>query len=203
MIVFIFSFSVLGLGHLALGLSSSASGVFISAFVFGAGEGISSGLRDLNKRDYRDKHGPLGDRSRVFVATKLGRSVDDDIVEEEAKVVRRKVQGLASPWSDWCDILNSIAVGVIGHYCGMRFASFTYMGVAVFAAYVSAAVIPDSKPPFVCGTSNRPLWTTWACFSSSRQNQHEQHRYRQHGTVSYSSLSEPPSQEMVNRYMAT
>ena len=77
------------------------------------------------------------------------------------------------------------------------------MGVAVFAAYVSAAVIPDSKPPFVCGTSNRPLWTTWACFSSSRQNQHEQHRYRQHGTVSYSSLSEPPSQEMVNRYMAT
>ena len=196
--LFCCSFSILGLGHLGLGLASTSSGVFISAFIFGAGEGLSSGLRDLNKRDYRDEHGPLGERSRNFVATKLGlMGANDTIVEPQAKVVRRLVQGLASPWSEWCDVLNSIAVGIIGHYCGMRLASLTYMGVAVFAAYVSAAVIPDSKPTFVRGVSDRPLWTTWRHYSCCGRNHQQENSYYQNGVASYSPLTETNAQDLV------
>eukprot|EP00597_Dinobryon_sp_UTEXLB2267_P000625 CAMPEP_0170065778 /NCGR_PEP_ID=MMETSP0019_2-20121128/5734_1 /TAXON_ID=98059 /ORGANISM="Dinobryon sp., Strain UTEXLB2267" /LENGTH=488 /DNA_ID=CAMNT_0010272725 /DNA_START=166 /DNA_END=1632 /DNA_ORIENTATION=+ len=158
------SFFVLGLGHFGLGMSTSFNGVLISAFLFGIGEGMSTGLRDLHKKDYRHSKGPLGDMSRLFISKKLDLDLTKDnsiFIESEAKVLRRKVQGLASPWADWCGILNSIAVGIIGRYCGMRFASFTYASIAAFAVYISIAVIPDSRPPFVLGKNDLPMWKNW------------------------------------------
>jgi len=158
---------VLGLGHLGLGLSTSYNGVLISAFLFGIGEGMSTGLRDVNKKDYRNKNGPLGDLSRKFITNKLkmiGMNYTDSTeVEYKAKLLRNKIQGLAGPWADWCGILNSIAVGIIGRYYGMRQASFVYASVAAFAVYVSVSVIPDSKAPFVVGVSDQPLWKSWRC----------------------------------------
>jgi hypothetical protein len=152
-------------------MSSSLSGVLISAFLFGVGEGMSTGLRDLNKKDYRNSSGPLGNSSRLFVAGKLrshgyernNEILYNSVLEKKAAAVRRMVQGLSSPWASWCGVLNSISVGIIGRFLGMRCASLTYAIVAVFAAYISIAVIPNSKPPFIAGESDIPLWTSWWC----------------------------------------
>lgn len=53
-------FTVFGLGHFRLALSSSPAGFYASAAVLGQGEAVSAGLRALLKQDYLHLRGLLG-----------------------------------------------------------------------------------------------------------------------------------------------
>ena len=80
------SFSVLGSGHFMLGLSSSYSGVLVASVLFGLGEGISTGLRALNKRDYNDELGPIGQLSAEFFEGRSREATAEAEAEFETKI---------------------------------------------------------------------------------------------------------------------
>ena len=134
----ILSFTVLGLGHLSLGLSTSLNGVLCSSVLFGLGEGFSCGLRALNASDCRHRDGPMGHLSRTFVSVSETESKD-------AELARRQVQAMTEIWVDIGGLFNSLTVGLVGGFLGMRVTSLVYAVVAVVAVY-SSAVAPDSKP---------------------------------------------------------
>uniref|UniRef100_A0A7S4MSJ2 Uncharacterized protein n=1 Tax=Odontella aurita TaxID=265563 RepID=A0A7S4MSJ2_9STRA len=126
------SFAVLALGHFALAFSSSIVGFLLSAAIFGLGEGASTGLRALLKQDYLHENGPLGESSTGHDA--------------EGRRLRRQVVNKTGIWSDVTLIANSLVVGVLGHFFGMRTASFAFGVLGLFAAHFSLYTLPDTKP---------------------------------------------------------
>lgn len=142
----ILSFTVLGLGHLSLGLSTSLNGVLCSSVLFGLGEGFSCGLRALNASDCRHRDGPMGHLSRTFVSVSdSDKDKETEIETKDAELVRRQVQSMTGIWLDIGGLFNSLMVGLVGGFFGMRVTSLVYAVVAMFAVY-SSAVAPDSKP---------------------------------------------------------
>jgi hypothetical protein len=148
----VISFTVLGLGHLGLSLSTSLNGVLFSSVLFGLGEGFSCGLRALNASDCRHRDGPMGHLSRTFVSvsvseTDIENNTDKkvEIESKDAEIVRRQVQSMTGIWLDIGGLFNSLAVGLVGGFFGMRVVSLLYAIVAMVAVY-SSALAPDSKP---------------------------------------------------------
>lgn len=144
----ILSFTVLGLGHLSLGLSTSLNGVLCSSVLFGLGEGFSCGLRALNASDCRHRNGPMGHLSRTFVSVSVSetdKKVEIETESKDAELVRRQVQSMTGIWLDIGGLFNSLMVGLVGGFFRMRVTSLVYAVVAMVAVY-SSALAPDSKP---------------------------------------------------------
>ena len=95
-------------------------------------EGLSTGLRALIKQDYLSENGPL--------STKI------DEVHENGKLIRRLVSQKIGVWADVTLVVNSIIVGIVGHFLGMRVASFLYGLLGLYGAYFSIRIMPNSKP---------------------------------------------------------
>ena len=152
----VISFAVLGLGHLGLSLSTSLNGVLFSSVMFGLGEGFSCGLRALNASDCRHRDGPMGHLSRTFVSVSVSvseadienntdKEVEVEVESKDAELVRRQVQSMTGIWLDIGGLFNSMMVGLVGGFLGMRVTSLLYAVVAMVAVY-SSALAPDSKP---------------------------------------------------------
>jgi len=146
----VISFTVLGLGHLGLSLSTSINGVLFSSVLFGLGEGFSCGLRALNASDCRHRDGPIGQLSRDFVSVSdiennTDKEIEAEIESKDAELVRRQVQSMTGIWLDIGGLFNSLMVGLVGGFFGMRVTSLVYAVVAMVAVY-SSALAPDSKP---------------------------------------------------------
>lgn len=127
------SFIILAIGHLGLASSSSSCmvGFYLSGILFGLGEGLSTGLRALIKQDYLSENGPL--------TTKIE-------LHENGKLIRRLVSQKIGVWADVTLVVNSVIVGILGHFLGMRVASFLYGLLGLYGAYFSIRIMPDSKP---------------------------------------------------------
>lgn len=94
-------------------------------------EGLSTGLRALIKQDYLSENGPL--------TTKIE-------LHENGKLIRRLVSQKIGVWADVTLVVNSVIVGILGHFLGMRVASFLYGLLGLYGAYFSIRIMPDSKP---------------------------------------------------------
>lgn len=99
------SFLVLGIGHFCLSFASTPNEFYVSAVVFGIGEGLSCGLRALVKQDYLHEHGPLRE-----IITK------NDGDDNKRKMLRRQINNKISIWTDMTLLVDSFVVGFIGSY---------------------------------------------------------------------------------------
>jgi hypothetical protein len=96
----------------------------------------------------------MGHLSRTFVSVSVSVSETDienntdkkvEIESKDAEIVRRQVQSMTGIWLDIGGLFNSLAVGLVGGFFGMRVVSLLYAIVAMVAVY-SSALAPDSKP---------------------------------------------------------
>lgn len=117
------SFLLMGLGHFGLGLAAGFHGLLSSAIVFGFGQATSTGLGTLWKDDVRD------------TLREEGRSVHEE----------KLIMNILGSVRVMTLIGNSLVVGLLGKYVGLRWTSFFYAAIAALGLGLTLILLPQRK----------------------------------------------------------